>query len=75
MPSVEELNAAVDALHEKAPKLLMLIPDRNIPFVGNLHAEATKIYNEHPREVTPVLLDLAKAALEAAEKVRAKGGA
>ena len=72
MPTVDELNAAVDALHGKAPKLLTLIPNRNIPFVGNLHAEAVEIFNTHPHEVTPVLLECAKAALEAAEAVRAK---
>lgn len=71
MPTIAELNAAVEALHAKAPQLLTLIPDRNIPFVGNLHAEAVEIFNQHPREVTPVLLELAKAALEAAERARA----
>ena len=69
MPTVDELNAGVAAVKKKLPALVGLVPDRNIPFVGNLHQ--LMIAELQSKEATPVELMLVRAVLEAAEEVRA----
>ena len=70
MPTIKEQNAAFDAVNHKLPILVdHLVPNQNIPFVGNLHDLALqKIASPEAR---PVVLELVQAALVAAEKARA----
>lgn len=70
MASVNEINAGVDAVRKQAPALVQLAPDRDIPFVGNLRQLLLEKVTS--REAIPIILKLVKAALAAAEDVRAK---
>lgn len=70
MSTVKEQNAAFDAVNHKLPELVLhLVPDTNIPFVGNLRQIA--LQKIAAPEARPIILDLVKASLDAAEKARA----
>lgn len=70
MPTIEERNAAVAAVKKHLPALAaQLLPDTNIPFVGNIRQIGLAKLQDP--KATPIILALVDDALEAAEKARA----
>lgn len=69
MPSTDELNAGFDVAKKSLVRLVLtMVPDHNIPFVGNLREIAlTKLQSDEAR---PVILDEVRQILGAAEAVR-----
>lgn len=68
MASVAELNAGFDAAISSLNRLVSIIPDKHVPFVGNLREVALeKLQSPEGRAV---ILDEVKQILAAAEKAR-----
>lgn len=74
MASVDEINAGFDAGYKSLNKLIStVVPDREIPFVGNLRAIAANKMDSP--EGKQMLLAEVREILEAAEAVRTKASA
>lgn len=74
MATVDEINAGFDAAYKSLNKLIAtVVPDQNIPFVGNLRSiAANKMDSPDGKKM---LLDEVQQVLAAAEAVRAKASA
>lgn len=71
MASTDEVNAGFDAAYNSLNKLVLtVVPDHNIPFVGNLRTIALEKMKSP--EGRGVILDEVRQILAAAEQVRAK---
>jgi len=71
MPTVDELNAGFDVAKQSLTKLVnSLVPDHDIPFVGNLRLIA--LVKLQSKEARPVILNEVKQILVAAESARNK---
>ncbi len=74
MASLEETNAAFEAAFKNLPKLIVaVVPDHDIPFIGNLRQMALqKFYDPQTKGLLrAALTQEVRYVLEAAEKVRA----